>query len=141
MAEHPGVVFKDGPSGRRAALTFAPDIWEIAKVKQPLRERGHDVQAVAEQDTLRAMPDEDLFQWSGEHGRRLITETVKDFVPLLRRAEESGEPITAVLFTSSRTFPRSRRNPRPPVNALDAWLRAPDAAKRPPQDWLNPAEA
>jgi sulfur carrier protein ThiS len=28
-AEHPGIVFKPGPSGRRAALAGGPDIWEI----------------------------------------------------------------------------------------------------------------
>ena len=31
MADHPGVIFKDGPSGRRAALAYGPDIWEIVK--------------------------------------------------------------------------------------------------------------
>jgi hypothetical protein len=30
MAEHPGVVFKPGYSGRRAALAGGPDIWTIA---------------------------------------------------------------------------------------------------------------
>ena len=29
MAEHPGVVFRDGPTGRRAGLAAGPDIWEI----------------------------------------------------------------------------------------------------------------
>lgn len=29
-AAHPGVVFKAGPSGRRAALAGGPDVWEIA---------------------------------------------------------------------------------------------------------------
>ena len=28
--EHPGIVFKPGPSGRRAALAGGPDVWEIA---------------------------------------------------------------------------------------------------------------
>ena len=28
-ARHPGVVFKPGPSGRRAALAGGPDVWEI----------------------------------------------------------------------------------------------------------------
>ena len=28
-AEHPGIVFKPGPSGRRAALAGGPDVWEI----------------------------------------------------------------------------------------------------------------
>jgi hypothetical protein len=27
--EHPGIVFKDGPSGRRAALMAGPDVWEV----------------------------------------------------------------------------------------------------------------
>jgi hypothetical protein len=30
VAEHPGIVFKPGPSGRRAALAGGPDVWEIA---------------------------------------------------------------------------------------------------------------
>lgn len=29
MDEHPGIVFRDGPSGRRAALAAGPDVWEI----------------------------------------------------------------------------------------------------------------
>lgn len=29
-AAHPGVVFKPGPSGRRAALAGGPDVWEVA---------------------------------------------------------------------------------------------------------------
>lgn len=40
MAEHPGVIFKDGPSGRRAALAYGPDIWEIIKFLREVDERG-----------------------------------------------------------------------------------------------------
>ena len=40
MADHPGVVFKDGPSGRRAALGYGPDIWEIIKFLREIDERG-----------------------------------------------------------------------------------------------------
>ncbi len=40
MADHPGVIFKDGPSGRRAALAFGPDIWEIIKFLREIDERG-----------------------------------------------------------------------------------------------------
>lgn len=29
-ADHPGVVFKPGQSGRRAALAGGPDVWEVA---------------------------------------------------------------------------------------------------------------
>lgn len=35
MDEHPGVVFRGGPTGRRAALVGGPDIWELmATLKQ-----------------------------------------------------------------------------------------------------------
>lgn len=29
MARHPGIVFRDGPAGRRAGLAAGPDVWEI----------------------------------------------------------------------------------------------------------------
>jgi hypothetical protein len=29
MEDHPGIVFRDGPAGRRAALAGGPDVWEI----------------------------------------------------------------------------------------------------------------
>ncbi len=31
MEDHPGIVFRDGPAGRRAALAGGPDVWEIVK--------------------------------------------------------------------------------------------------------------
>lgn len=40
MADHPGVIFKDGPSGRRAALAYGPDIWEIINFLREIDERG-----------------------------------------------------------------------------------------------------
>lgn len=29
MEDHPGIVFRDGPAGRRAALSMGPDVWEV----------------------------------------------------------------------------------------------------------------
>lgn len=29
MDEHPGIIFRSGPSGRRAALAGGPDVWEV----------------------------------------------------------------------------------------------------------------
>jgi len=40
MADHPGVIFKDGPTGRRAALAFGPDLWEVVKFLREVDERG-----------------------------------------------------------------------------------------------------
>jgi len=40
MADHPGVIFKDGPSRRRAALAYGPDVWEVIKFLREVDERG-----------------------------------------------------------------------------------------------------
>lgn len=40
MADHPGVIFKDGPAGRRAALACGPDVWEVIKFLREVDERG-----------------------------------------------------------------------------------------------------
>jgi hypothetical protein len=49
MAEHPGILFKDGPSGRRAALLLGPDVWEVVKALKEVDERSEAaVAAVAE---------------------------------------------------------------------------------------------
>jgi hypothetical protein len=31
MGEHPGIMFRPGPTGRRAGLTAGPDVWEIVR--------------------------------------------------------------------------------------------------------------
>ena len=40
QAEHPGIEFKEGPSGRRAALTLGPDVWEVVRILREVDERG-----------------------------------------------------------------------------------------------------
>jgi hypothetical protein len=37
MAEHPGVVFRDGPTGRRAGLVGGPDVWEVIRAVKSAR--------------------------------------------------------------------------------------------------------
>ena len=37
MTEHPGIVFRAGPSGRRAALAGGPDIWEVIRAVKSAR--------------------------------------------------------------------------------------------------------
>jgi hypothetical protein len=40
LAEHPDIVFKDGPAGRRAALRCGPDVWELIKFLREVDEPG-----------------------------------------------------------------------------------------------------
>lgn len=37
MTEHPGVMFRDGPAGRRAALAGGPDVWEVMRAVKSAR--------------------------------------------------------------------------------------------------------
>jgi hypothetical protein len=37
MEGHPGIVFRDGPTGRRASLATGPDVWEVAALLRGLR--------------------------------------------------------------------------------------------------------
>jgi predicted nuclease of predicted toxin-antitoxin system len=110
---------------------FAPAIAAV------LRQRGHDVVAVAERLDLRAMTDDDLFAYAATDGTWIVTENVKDFRPIMMRALQTGTPGAGLLFTSSRTFPRSRQNPSPLVEALHAWLTAGPPAPPMTEDWLN----
>jgi hypothetical protein len=41
MEEHPGIVFRSGPAGRRPALVNGPDVWEVIRVV-------HNVEATGE---------------------------------------------------------------------------------------------
>lgn len=108
-------------------------------VAQRLRDSGHDVASAAEEPSLRAMNDDELFRWAAGEGRRIVTENVKDFRPILVAAEQASQPTAGLLLTSSRLFPRSRRNPGPLIAALEHWLTAKDVGDRPVEDWLRPA--
>jgi len=49
IGEHPGIVFRPGPTGRRAALAGGPDVWEVVRAVKSARaaESG-----LAEEDLL-----------------------------------------------------------------------------------------
>ena len=49
MMEHPGVIFRTGPTGRRAGLAAGPDVWEVIAAARSASERGEElVRALAE---------------------------------------------------------------------------------------------
>jgi predicted nuclease of predicted toxin-antitoxin system len=105
-------------------------------IARELRELGHDVIAVADHADLRSKSDEEIFAWASAEKRWLLTENVKDFRPILLQALQAGLPACGLLFTSSRAFPRSRKNPGSLIRALHAWLT--DSPPPPPvtESWL-----
>jgi hypothetical protein len=106
-------------------------------VAEALRERRHKVVALVEKPEMRSMSDEEVFAWAAARRCWLLTENVKDFQPIKLRALQANTVPAGLLFTSSRTFPRSRRHLGALVNALHVWL-----AQGPPEppiieDWLQ----
>ena len=47
MEDHPGVTFRDGPAGRRAALAAGPDVWEVIETLQGTGLSGEQAIAAA----------------------------------------------------------------------------------------------
>jgi len=41
--EHPGIVFRPGPTGRRAGLVGGPDVWEVIGALQAVRAEDSDL--------------------------------------------------------------------------------------------------
>jgi predicted nuclease of predicted toxin-antitoxin system len=110
-------------------------------VAAALRDMGHDVIALVERPDMRAMSDDEVFGWAGSHDRWLLTENVKDFRPILLRATQADAAVTGLLCTSSRSFPRSRRNPGPLIQALHTWLLNGPPEAPLTEDWLRGPDA
>jgi hypothetical protein len=49
MGEHAGIVFRPGPTGRRAGLVAGPDVWEVVRAVKSARAHEPDL---AEDDLL-----------------------------------------------------------------------------------------
>lgn len=42
LRRFPGIVYKDGPSGRRASLADGPDVWQVIRALREVPEDGSD---------------------------------------------------------------------------------------------------
>lgn len=47
MDAHPGIVFRDGPAGRRAVLIGGPDVWEVIKAVRAVRDTNRRLKGAA----------------------------------------------------------------------------------------------
>ena len=75
MADHPGVIFKDGPSGRRAALAYGPDVWEVIKFLREIDERGPAaIDAAAEVFAVDSSRIAAVISYSGDYADEIDAE-------------------------------------------------------------------
>lgn len=102
-----------------------------------LRAAGHDVVAVVADPQLRAQPDSEVFRHAVASGRRIVTENIKDFRPLLLQAYAAGDPAAPLLLVPPNRFPRGAgRRTAAIVKAVSDWLDTAEVADRPDEDWL-----
>ncbi|MGA2925727.1 MAG: hypothetical protein ABSG43_06985 [Solirubrobacteraceae bacterium] len=78
MDDHPGIVFRDGPTGRRAGLAAGPDVWEIIGALHSTRLDGDEaIEATAEWAGLSVRQVRDAVGYYSEYPDE-IDERVRD---------------------------------------------------------------
>ncbi len=68
MDDHPGIVFRDGPTGRRAGLAAGPDVWEVIGALRSAGLEGDEaIQATAEWSGLTVRQVRDAVGYYSEY--------------------------------------------------------------------------
>jgi predicted nuclease of predicted toxin-antitoxin system len=113
------------------------------EIARQLGTRGHDVVAVAERADLVGLGDDELLRRMTREQRAIMTNNVKDFLPLVGRAAVASDDHAGLLLTSDRSMPRHSDAIGRFVEALDAFLRRHqgDDACRNQVQWLGGSAA
>ena len=100
-------------------------------VAEQLRSRGHDVVSVNEPSYrwLAGRTDVEIYTAAVAEDRVIVTEDVKDFMPLEAAGVVAGKPRPGIIFTTNRRFPRhTGAGIAGLVIALDALMSEPSPA-------------
>jgi hypothetical protein len=92
------------------------------EIARQLRTRGHDVVAVAERADLVGLTDDELLRRMAQERRAIMTNNVKDFMPLASRAALGADDHDGLVLTSDRSMPRRSDAIGRLVDALDGFL-------------------
>ncbi|MEX1022510.1 MAG: hypothetical protein WD058_05120 [Dehalococcoidia bacterium] len=88
MRQHPGIVFRAGPAGRRPALAAGPDVWEVARVfRDPADHDGDAVSRTADLTGLEA--------GQVRTGMRYYAEYAAEIDEWIGRVDEEAERLEA----------------------------------------------
>ena len=88
MEDHPGIVFRDGPGGRRAGLLGGPDVWQvIAVLKDSKEKREAAIRHAAEWLSIRPDQVRAAVSYYGQHQREIDE--------WIRRNDEEAEAAEA----------------------------------------------
>jgi hypothetical protein len=75
------------------------------KVAERLRDRGHGVDAVTDDPSLRGLSDPDLFEVAQRQGRALVTYNRVDFEPIVREYAEANREHHGLVIVHPTRFP------------------------------------
>lgn len=75
-------------------------------IARGLRALGHDVVASQDDEELRILDDPALFARARMDRRALVTENVKDFLPLVQLSAAADESHFGLVLTTNAWFPR-----------------------------------
>ncbi len=75
------------------------------RLADALRQAGLDVQAVAESEPLRGLPDAQILELAVSQLRILVTMNVKDFAQIDKSWRGSGRSHAGILYLSTKSFP------------------------------------
>lgn len=108
MDEHPGIVFRGGPTGRRAALAGGPDIWELMFTLKSGKARGEE--AIAATAELLNLTDSQVR--IAVRYYRAFPDEVDRRIVLSEGADEPRRPGGGIRSPRARLPARSHRPPR-----------------------------
>jgi hypothetical protein len=110
-------------------------------VARALRDRGHDVIAVAEHAELRSLADASILVAAASDHRVVVTQDIEDFTRIGSQRLPDGRWHRGVVLASPRSFPPSKRSAGPLIRALELLLtsRHPSEELAGEMIWLDPA--
>jgi hypothetical protein len=95
LDRHPGIVFRDGPAGRRAVVVGGPDVWEVIAAAQSAPERGDElIEALAQRVGVPAEKIRIAIRYYAEHSAE-----VDSFIAMV---EQEAEQLARTLEREHR---------------------------------------
>ena len=97
-----------GAGAGSARLKLLLDEMYPASIAEGVRARGSDALAVVECPQWRGLPDGDLFAMAQTQGRAVVTENVRDFIPVANAWDSRGAAHHGLVLVHPAKYPRGR---------------------------------
>lgn len=86
------------------------------EIARQLQARGHDVESIqGDRPELKALDDERIVERMSAEQRAVVTNNVKDFMPIHSAWIAAGKAHCGLVFSSDNSMPRSQ-------NAIGLWV-------------------